>query len=168
MKTPLILVFALAVANLAFAQPYQVEVQARYEGIDPSFTKDVLDRKTKDFTMPRITVQSGRQAAARMTRDYGYGLKSGENGVRSSGATIFITPVVKGKTVQVAGKSLLIRPESWRSKDILHPISFTTLETFFEGTVPINRDVVVKLSEHSPERLILKFALMDSKGKPVK
>jgi hypothetical protein len=168
MKTLLIFAVTLALAGAASAQPTQIEILARYEGIDPAYMKDIRNKMPKDFAMPRITVQSGHRAVTNMTREYGFGLKSGENGVRSSGATISITPTIRGNKIFVTGKNLLCRPDSWQSKSALSPISFSSLETFFEGTVPANRDVTVKLDEHSSARLILKFTLINSDGSPAK
>jgi hypothetical protein len=168
MKTHLIFTITLVFANLTFAQPTQIQIQSRYEGIDPSFTKDIQDKMTKDFTMPKITVKSGHQAVIEMIKEYGFGHKSGETGVRSSGATVSIIPTIQGSKVLITGKNVLCRPDSWQSKSPLNPISFSSLETFFEGTVSPNQDITVRLSEHSSGRLILRFMLMDNEGMPVK
>ncbi len=167
MKTALITLILL-LPHIAFSQATQVQIETSYRNVDPTFTKDILDKSASAFSMPTVTTKSGSKAVINIIREYRFLNTAKEANNRNSGVIIEITPTINGNKINIIGKSTISRRDSWRSKSAFNPITFTTRETFFEGTTTSGNQAVIKLSEFSEEKLILKLTLIDSDGKPIK
>lgn len=169
MKKHISLLAVLALADIASAEPSQVEIQARYEGVDPTYLTGLQDKPTQLFSMPKVIVRLGQEAVIRVVQEHAVAAKPGQSEIRNCGATLYVTPSMSGTNIQIFGKSVLCRPDPSDEKTLgLMPVSFTTRETFLEGIVSPNMEITIKLAKNSDERLVLKFSPQDNEGKPTK
>lgn len=165
------LIFALmAIAGMlipiASAQVTQIEITARYKGIDPAIVEGAPGEKPANLAMPRIVVKSGKTAIDRVNREYSFQIGPSSYSV-STGATLTVTATYKDGKCVISGRSLLCKPDALASKESLSPKSFVSFETFFSGEVSADTEIPIKLGKDIPGTLILKFTPLDANGRPV-
>ncbi|GAT33649.1 hypothetical protein TSACC_22066 [Terrimicrobium sacchariphilum] len=162
--TPLAAITA-ALTSIACAQVTQIEIAARYEGIDPGIVEGASKDEPANLAMPRITVKSGKIATVHVNGEYIFPIGD-ESHEASAGASIKITAAYKDGKCTISGMSLLRKPDVLESKESLSPKSFVSFETFFSGTVSANTEIPIELGQAVPGTLFLKLTPLDANGKP--
>jgi len=165
-----ILALLLATPIFAAEKISQIQVIARYEGLDPAYGYvENLESGSKpqtDLTMPRATTLSDRRFVVRMANDLRVPSRP-ENVSKEIGMTLDITPTIEGRTIKASGKSSICALAFPLGNTPPQTVGFKILETYFNQTFPNNKEVAIKLADDIPGTLYLTFTLLNREGLPV-
>ena len=149
----------------------QVQVTARYEGLDPAYgyveSLETGSKSQTDLSMPKVTTKSDRQVFVQVARELRVPSRP-ENVTKDIGMTLDITPTIEGQAIKASGKSSICALAVPLENITQQPISFKNLETYFNQTFPNNKEVAIKLSDDIPGTLYLTFTLLGRDGQPIK
>ena len=164
--TKFAIVSAMA-ASTAFAQPPQIEIEARYEGFSPSLFADVSTETNKPspngvLAAPRVTTNAGQTAVIEIGREAvlpttidGKAPASlrtplnitatnaqGETTVDGRktalcGVSLEVSPEIKDGQIVLSGKSTIRSLLQPGSPQPLNAVSFSTRETVFSDKVVV-------------------------------
>lgn len=148
----------------------QVQVTARYEGLDPAYgyveSLEPGSKPQTDLEMPRATTLSDRRFVVRKAHDLCV-ISRPEGVSKEIGMLLDITPTIEGRTIKAVGKSSICALAIPYENPTQQPISFKNLETYFNQTFPNNKEVAIKLSDDIPGTLYLTFTLLNRHGRPI-
>ena len=165
------LALLLATPILAAEKTSQIQVTARYEGLDQAYgyveSLEPGSKPQTDLEMPRATTLSDRRFVVRKAHDLCV-ISRPEGVSKEIGMLLDITPTIEGQAIKAVGKSSICALAVPVENISQQPISFKNLETYFNETFPNNKEVAIKLSDDIPGTLYLTFTLLNSEGLPVK
>ena len=169
----LLTILALLVATplLAAEKTSQIEITARYEGLDPAYgyveSLEPGSKRQTELEMPRATTISDRRFVVRKAHDLCV-ISRPEGVSKEIGMLLDITPTIEGQAIKASGKSSICALAVAFQNPTQQPVSFKTLDTYFNQTFPNNKEVAIKLSDDIPGTLYLTFTLLDRDGQPIK
>ena len=175
MKTIAFTILSLILGATVFAEPLQVEIEARYEGFDRSRYAEMggsnKEHKPDDvLSAPRVTTKSGQRVVIEIVREVQVPeTPNGEKAV-NPGLTLDLLPVIKDGQITLSGKSVLRRRLTQDAAQPLGALSFATQETFFGGAVQNGRELTIAVGDgpNDKARIILTVRLVDAPGAPPK
>lgn len=134
MKTIAILALIIAGVTTAAAQNPQVDLEASYDGFDPSLLAEVgpSDSPTQHISAPGVTTKAGQRWTVEVIKQT---LPPGNGEVVSAGITLDVTPIIQDGKIVLRGKSVVRHQLERGSDPSFSVINFTTRETFFNGPV---------------------------------
>jgi len=170
-------ILVLIGATAALAAVPQFEIEARYEGFDPSFFKDVqVDPAKKSpegvLAAPRVTTKAGQTAVIQIGREVVLPItQDGEepdkvkattqttttdlhgntfvNGRKTAncGVILEVSPNMKDGQITLSGKSTIRRLLNPGPGQALNAVSFASRETFFNDEIKDGQTVVIHVGE---------------------
>ena len=168
---------SLIAATTAFAEIPEFEVEARYEGFDPSLFAEVHTGAKKPLphkvlAAPRVTTKAGQTGVIEISREVvlpvtldGKAPESPTGSITfaltdahgnttvdgrktaNCGVSLEVSPEFKNGQIVLSGKSTVRHLQQPGPKQPLNAVSFTTRETYFSDVVTDGQTITIRVGD---------------------